>query len=417
MQVRTKKRLAVLLTLAMAISLFAALPLTVGAADKTAAETAAESLRSLGLFRGTSSDPNDPQFELDRIPTRAEGIVMLIRLMGVEAEALSGEYPCPFEDVPAWAADYVGYAYAMGWTKGVSEEPALFDPNSSMTATQYLTFVLRALDYVDGVDFTWNAAWQLSDTLGITNGEFDEGHNNFFRGDMAVVSLFALTKNMKGTSQSLISSLIKAGVFEALAEQGLITDEAILAALAAEDEAALEKAITDAIKEAVDEVAALAEEEKAAEASPSASPSTPPGDIPLGGGGTATPTSIFIASASSLSNSTATDTSLFNTVASGNKATLTSVLASASGTSSVDRKVTWSMGATTASTTSLSTSVAGVTFKIIPSQASGSVNSHYPGNYQLVIDATAATATGSITFTVTSDKDSSVNTPINISIT
>jgi len=205
----------------------------VSAEEKAAAEQgAAEALYRIGLFRGVGDDENgQPDFDLESDSTRLQGIIMLVRLLGAEDEALSGDYESPFTDVPEWAQGYVDYAYEMGWTKGVSEELGIFDPSGDITATQFLTFMLRALGYVDGVDFVWNAAWELSDDLGITNGEYGPDNNTLIRGEMAHISLIVLTQEIKGTSQTLITSLIVQGVFDRLAEEGRITDEAVLAAL------------------------------------------------------------------------------------------------------------------------------------------------------------------------------------------
>lgn len=77
----------------------------------------ADSLAPLGIFLGTGAG-----YELDRAPTRVEGLIMLIRLLGVEEEALSmSDYETPFQDVPKWANGYVAYAYQNNLTNGISE--------------------------------------------------------------------------------------------------------------------------------------------------------------------------------------------------------------------------------------------------------------------------------------------------------
>jgi hypothetical protein len=58
-------------------------------------ECEAEQLQDLGLFKGTNNG-----FELERQPTRAEAGVMLIRMLGKEALALSQDSDYPFDDVP-----------------------------------------------------------------------------------------------------------------------------------------------------------------------------------------------------------------------------------------------------------------------------------------------------------------------------
>ncbi len=175
--------LAVCLLLAMIPAAYAA---------QTEAAEAADTLYALGLFKGTGTDADGkPIFDLDRAPTRAEAVTMLVRLLGKESEAKSGSWTTPFTDVAAWAKPYVGYAYANGLTTGVGK--GLFGGGRPVTAAQYLTFVLRALGYESGTDFSWDTAWTLTDALGITNGQYHAGTNNsFLRADAALVSVCAL---------------------------------------------------------------------------------------------------------------------------------------------------------------------------------------------------------------------------------
>lgn len=69
-----------------------------------------------------------------------------------------------------------------------------------------MTFVLRALGYSSESDFQWNRAWELTDQLGITAGQYG-ADSDFLRGDAVVVSRDALSTNVKGTSAALLDSL------------------------------------------------------------------------------------------------------------------------------------------------------------------------------------------------------------------
>ncbi|MDD2637132.1 MAG: hypothetical protein PHW82_16705, partial [Bacteroidales bacterium] len=93
---------SLILMLAMCLTMFT----PVYSADTANAETKAAALKQLGLFKGVS----DTNFDLNRAPTRTESLVMLIRVLGKEAEALNGSFSHPFTDVPSWADKYVGYA-------------------------------------------------------------------------------------------------------------------------------------------------------------------------------------------------------------------------------------------------------------------------------------------------------------------
>lgn len=129
---------------------------------------AARRLYDLGLFRGVGTDPDGTtNFDLDRTPTRVEGVVMLVRLLGRDKEGQKDSWTSPFTDVPGWASSYVGYAYNARYTKGTSA--TTFGSLLPIDAAQYLTLVLRAMGYIDGEDFQWDSPWTLSNRLGITD--------------------------------------------------------------------------------------------------------------------------------------------------------------------------------------------------------------------------------------------------------
>lgn len=200
------------ISLMLALLLSLALAVPAWAADPVEEENAAWSLYHLGLFQGTDTDEDGfPVFSLDTAPTRAQGVTMLVRLLGQEEAALERPWTAPFADVPDWAKPYVGYAYEEGLTTGRSE--TVFDPDSTISATEYLTFLLRALGYVSGEDFAWDAAWTLSDKLGLTDGSYNQETNlDFDRGDVAVLSAGALDIAQKGSDQTLREKLAEQGI-------------------------------------------------------------------------------------------------------------------------------------------------------------------------------------------------------------
>lgn len=191
-----KRFIATILSIALMCSF---VPAAFAASNK---ETqAAQALYDLGLFQGTGNNADGtPNFDLDRAPTRAEAVTMLVRLLGKDAEAKAGSWTTPFTDVADWAKPYVGYAYTNGLTTGTSA--TTFGGEQTIDATQYLTLVLRALDYTSGTDFQWDSAWTKSDEIGLTEGQY---HNNgrFTRGHVASISYTALTTAIKDTSTPL----------------------------------------------------------------------------------------------------------------------------------------------------------------------------------------------------------------------
>lgn len=145
------KRFLTLLFATLLLS--AALCMSASASDFDAA---AEDLSAIGMFRGTANG-----FELDRVPTRSEAAIMLVRLYGAEEDAkaayASGEISHPFTDVSTFTSPYVAWLYTNGIANGTTA--TTFGSANPCSAKMYCAFLLRALGYQDGTDF------QYADTL------------------------------------------------------------------------------------------------------------------------------------------------------------------------------------------------------------------------------------------------------------
>ena len=121
--------------------------------------TYGEQLFEMGLLQGDGNgDLNE-----DAALTRAEMMVILARLYGVEAEAMAFPLPSTFTDVPAdaWYAPYVAYAQLEGWTNGYGD--GTFGPNDPVDEQMVAAFMLRALGY----EGTWETALEDAAALGI----------------------------------------------------------------------------------------------------------------------------------------------------------------------------------------------------------------------------------------------------------
>ncbi|MBQ9428422.1 MAG: ADP-ribosylglycohydrolase family protein [Clostridia bacterium] len=168
----------------------------------------ARGLYTLGLAQGY--DSTGTNFGLTDSITRIQTVVQVIRFLGKEAEVKAGSYKHPFTDVPAWANNYVGYAYETKITSGRSA--TLFDPDGAVDEMQFLTFMLRAIGYSDAKgDFVWNDPFAFAKQVGIENGG---GASAFVRGDAFCISwdaLYATAENGKAVYENLIA----AGVFTA----------------------------------------------------------------------------------------------------------------------------------------------------------------------------------------------------------
>ncbi len=165
----------------------------------------AEALYCLGIFNGSEKG-----FELERIPTRAEGAVMLVRLLGQEDCALHAELTHPFQDVPDWANPYVAYLYQEGLTGGTSS--TTFSPNDSLSVEQYMSFLLRALAYSEtGGDFTWHESLKKALQLGIldTAAYTQLNSTQFRRDEMVWISYLALQSKLKNQDYTLLEKLVE----------------------------------------------------------------------------------------------------------------------------------------------------------------------------------------------------------------
>lgn len=160
----------------------------------------ADSLHEMGLFQGTQNG-----YDLDRTPTRAEAAVMLVRLLGKEAEAKALTYTAPFTDLKGWEKPYVQYLYSNGLANGTNR--TTFHPTGKCTAQMYAVFLLRALGYSDTADFSYANAIETAREQGI----YDTGiinTQNFLRDDAAAASYTALSVSPKNSEGTLLDQLV-----------------------------------------------------------------------------------------------------------------------------------------------------------------------------------------------------------------
>ncbi len=176
-------------------------------ASNNEAEKSAERLGSLGLLKGVGFNPDGSRdYDLDSGLTREQAVIMLVRLLGKEDEALRSNCKMPFTDVSDWAADYVAYAYEKGLANGTGL--TTFHGTTPVTAAHYLTFVLRALGYSSESDFKWDKPWELAKKVGINSGEYNDSTSSaFIRADMAIVSSRALDAELKLGGMTLLESI------------------------------------------------------------------------------------------------------------------------------------------------------------------------------------------------------------------
>ncbi|MDR2605807.1 MAG: hypothetical protein LBC38_00820 [Oscillospiraceae bacterium] len=192
---------------------------TAGAAFAADRTQIAGELNVLGLLQGTNADGG---FSLEREPTRAEALTMLIRLLGVEKDALEGTWESPFTDVPDWAKPYAGYAYENGIAKGTTE--TTFGASGVCSAQMYTTYVLRALGYSDAVggDFEYDSAVEFAQSAGLIS-RLSAKAGIFTRAEMAEVSYNALFSHKRGSTTYLIQNLQLDGAIDSYLADALMS--------------------------------------------------------------------------------------------------------------------------------------------------------------------------------------------------
>ena len=179
----------------------------------------ADALKKMDLFRGTNVG-----YELSRGATRAEALVMLLRMLGEEDEALKFTGSHPFTDVPEWVDKYVAYAYNMGYTNGISYTK--FGSSNATTASHYATFILRALGYDDSKgDFKWDKSLAFAAERGIiTNGEKTMIEKSaFMRDHLVYLSYYSLFAHIKGAESTLLDKLCNNGTVNVNIAQNAIS--------------------------------------------------------------------------------------------------------------------------------------------------------------------------------------------------
>ncbi len=188
----------------------------------------AAALHEMGLFLGTDT-PYGSGYDLESAPTRIQGLVLFLRLLGEEQAALAYTGSVTFADVPDWALPYAAYAYDKGYTKGQGIDGqwrVIFGSEDPLTARDYVTFLLRALGYVEGESFRWETALADAQSLGVLTG--GEGamlaQKPFLRAQTVYLSYFALDAAVPGQGGgTLLDRLVSAGAIDRAAAEAAMS--------------------------------------------------------------------------------------------------------------------------------------------------------------------------------------------------
>ena len=195
------------------------------AAEEFSYEQEANKLNTLGLYKGISSSEFVP--DLGSKLNRETGVVMLLRILGLEAEADSlsdkevEEALAKFEDaneIAAWAKKQVAYAAANDIAVGTAMNT--LDPKAALNGKAYCTLILRQLGY--NPDY-FNAAHELAKVGGLNQDEAVKFNTNqgITKDGLVGISFGALTATYKDSDKMLIDKLI---------EKDIVTEEKARAA-------------------------------------------------------------------------------------------------------------------------------------------------------------------------------------------
>lgn len=184
-----------------------------GAVDYNAMASA---LKTLHLFKGSFTGYGEG-FDLEVAPTRLQALIMFIRVLGEEEEALAWTGTTPFTDIAkgTQAEQYVGYAYSKGYTNGYTK--TTFKPAGAVNAYQYTEFVLRAMGYSSAANTNLADTLTRAQAAGVlTEGETAALQSTaFLRADLVYVSYYALHATLPDGERTLGDLLQEKGVFTA----------------------------------------------------------------------------------------------------------------------------------------------------------------------------------------------------------
>ena len=225
----SKRILALVLAFALVFSSFSA-----AFADTTTISADATIAKELGMLVGNGQGVT-PEY-LTTTPTRLQSAIMVLRLRGLEEEAIAFTSENNFADMKAykWAdgKNIGAYLTAHPELGFIGNENGNFKANEVIDAQSYYKVMLEALGYKQTTaevvgQFTWSEVFEFAASKGLSKANVA----NFTVNDLAV----ATVETLKAENGKLISALIAAGKISAekAAELGLVVASGELKAVKA----------------------------------------------------------------------------------------------------------------------------------------------------------------------------------------
>lgn len=169
---------------------------------------AAMRLYYLGMLTGSGTKPGGGiEFSLEKGLTRVESAVFAVRLLGAEEEAALVHYDHPFDDVPGWASDYVGYLYRHGLLDDLSDSRT-FGPGMAESTERFMSYMLYALGYTPNRDVTPEEAAVCARSIGLCVTDEDAP---LTRGGAVTAMYNTLRTTMRGSDRVFSDSLVESG--------------------------------------------------------------------------------------------------------------------------------------------------------------------------------------------------------------
>ena len=184
--------------------------------DKPDYNAMASALKTLHLFKGTFTGYGEG-FDLEAAPTRLQALIMFIRVLGEEEQALAWSGTTPFQDIQpgSQAEHYVGYAWEKGYTNGYTDNR--FRPAGAVNAYQYTEFILRAMGYSSAANTDLSTTLIRAAAAGVLTGSEIAAlqGGTFLRAQLVYISYYALSAWLPGGEETLGDTLMDLDVFTA----------------------------------------------------------------------------------------------------------------------------------------------------------------------------------------------------------
>jgi len=144
---------------------------------------------------------------LDKVPTRVQAAIMVLRLNGVDAAAAAFTGTDNFDDasLEAWAMPYLAYLKAHPEFGLIGTGDNKFQPTAEIDEQAYAKILLTALGYEYNVDFTWDETLAFAKEIGIAKAE----SSAFTVKDLAIMTVSALNLNCKNGTPLLKNLVAK----------------------------------------------------------------------------------------------------------------------------------------------------------------------------------------------------------------